>query len=199
MTDSDPGAADITTTDDWPAYLRRVSFLDKGTPAERGEKNLGALIHVAQQIQLDDELISPYTIDLNEGWAVSSTGAAETIVSFSVRAEHITPAVLDAQGDWVAPAQICGRPVEVPPGQPWEEYDRVTLMTGGYRRSPARMVRVFIRVPEVVIGDVPAKAGDRVTDGGIVGELVKCEQCSGDGLLHQPDPDQISPAQEPSA
>jgi hypothetical protein len=30
-------------------------------------------------------------------------------------------------------------------------------------------------------------AGDRVTDGGIVGTLVRCEECSGDGLLLKPD------------
>lgn len=37
--------------------------------------------------------------------------------------------------------------------------------------------------------------GDRVTDGGYVGTLVRCEECSGDGLLHKPDEMPVS--QEP--
>lgn len=34
------------------------------------------------------------------------------------------------------------------------------------------------------------RAGDRVTDGGVTGVLVTCENCSGDGLLLQEDPSQ---------
>lgn len=63
--------------------------------------------------------------------------------------------------------------------------------------EPPKMIRVFLHVREVeVIARRPA-AGDRVTDGGIVGTLVRCEQCSGDGLLHKPDPDAMPPAQQP--
>jgi len=39
------------------------------------------------------------------------------------------------------------------------------------------------------------KAGDRVEDGGQMGTLVRCYECSGDGLLHKPDhmPEPIAP------
>ena len=39
------------------------------------------------------------------------------------------------------------------------------------------------------------KAGDRVMDGGEMGTLVRCYECSGDGLLHKLDkmPESIAP------
>lgn len=40
-------------------------------------------------------------------------------------------------------------------------------------------------------------AGDRMTDGGIVGTLVRCEQCGGGGLLHQADEGAMPVSPEP--
>lgn len=45
-------------------------------------------------------------------------------------------------------------------------------------------------------GQVP-QPGDRVEDGGVMGTLVRCTTCSGDGLLHQPDEQPAGPDPEP--
>lgn len=50
-----------------------------------------------------------------------------------------------------------------------------------------------------VVGTTPPagpKPGDRVEDGGVMGTLIRCPQCSGDGLLHQPD--ELPPTAEPT-
>lgn len=47
-------------------------------------------------------------------------------------------------------------------------------------------------------------AGDRVVEGGMAGTLERCSECSGDGLLHRPDPAELerfraeSPASQPA-
>ena len=59
----------------------------------------------------------------------------------------------------------------------------------------AEAVLAWVRA-NMVNRDRP-KAGDRVVDGGIPGVLVRCRECSGDGLLHQADPG-AEPTQMPA-
>jgi hypothetical protein len=49
--------------------------------------------------------------------------------------------------------------------------------------------------PRLTLRRIP-KAGDRVTDGGVMGTLETCPEC-GDGLLHRPDviPAPVAPRQ----
>lgn len=47
-------------------------------------------------------------------------------------------------------------------------------------------------IPKLKIFRTP-RHGDRVRDGGVMGTLIACQECSGVGLLHQPDSDQPVP------
>jgi hypothetical protein len=146
----DPEATEEHSRPDPTTYLRRVSFLDAVPPGERGPSSLGELVHAAQRVLFDGVEISPYVVDLREGWSTFSCGN-ETVVSFSTRSEAITPPVFNDAGDrHVEAPQICGRSVFTP-RTPWEEYDRDTRPSSGLFRAPARMVRVYIFVPEVEI------------------------------------------------
>lgn len=157
-----PAAA---TPPDPSTYLRRVSFLDLTKPADQAPTRLAELIHATQRVLFDGVEISHYVIDLREGWSVSSA-PPETIVSFCVRTDQITPPVLnEARDQHIIPPLICGRPV-LTPRTPWEEYDRNPHLDSGFRRAPARMTRVYILVPEVEIRTAaPGETSHRV-DGG---------------------------------
>jgi hypothetical protein len=142
----------MSTTDPstTPKYLRRVAFLDGAAPSESGLP-----VHVGQRVMLDGDLIPREVIDLTEGWSVSSPGLDGTVVSFSVNAEHVKPAVLTPEGQpggkpedgasvWIDGPWIDGRLVLTPAGQPWEEYQphpRSSL--DWYGRVKPRMVRVY--------------------------------------------------------
>jgi hypothetical protein len=215
MTDSDPGTTPSSQRN-WGSFLQRIAFLDT-SPEGPGSPP----IHVAQSLLLDG-VEHPELLDPRYGWQVFTTGTSETRVSFVANAEYVEmgtdhralcgipvlcPRQEDAPWEYVSEDEI--RAVEAD----WRRYvnrsdlDEDPLYeVRGYRlypyarvQEPPKLIRVCVQVREVLIVAAQPKAGDRVTDGGFVGTLVKCEQCSGDGLLHQPDPDQMPSAQEPSA
>lgn len=213
---TDPAAQHMSTYDkpDWTPFLRRITFLDIAPDTPES-----APVHVAQSLLLDGvehrELLDP-----RYGWTVFTESLSETLVTFVANAGHVdvdnrtlcgVPALCPPESEypWEPVTEDEIREVDAQwrqdVGRPGPDEDGLYEVRGyknyPYARVPElpKLIRVTVQVREVLIIAAQPKAGDRVTDGGIVGTLVKCEQCSGDGLLHQPDPDQMPAAKEPTA
>lgn len=181
---TDPAHETLAGLGDRPPYLRRITVRDHA--ADAGERHP---VHVSTTMLFDDE---PHLglVFLNDGWEAAGGSADGSIVAFNVDASRAKIGRILDDGKF-DDFRLDDMPVLVPKDCEWEVLPADPL--GG----PSKVrVQIFVR-EFAFLAAPPAKAGDRVTDGGIVGTLVRCEQCSGDGLLHQPDPDAMPPAQAP--
>jgi hypothetical protein len=161
----------------WGRYLRAVTFLDHPGLALDGPP-----VHVTSRTLFDG-----VPVDFVSLWAVGRGEAGELILYLTVDAKA-------AYADPTAtpPVYKLGRhevllPADHPGGAPalWKDNE-----DGTYD------VAIFVDQ----VHWQPHTFGDRVKDGGVMGTLVRCEQCGGSGQLHQPDqtPEPVEPAESPS-
>lgn len=150
-------------TDPAAKYLRRITIRD--TLADAGERRP---VHVSH-VMLFDDVERPGLVFMNDSWEACGGSVEGSLVSFTVDASraHIG-SIIDGRLD---DFRLDDMPVLVPADAEWEVFDVDPL--GG----PSK-VRVQIFVREFAFLAAAPAVGDRVTDGGIVG----------DGLLHQPEP-----------
>jgi hypothetical protein len=169
-------------TDPAAKYLRRITIRDHAP--DTGEPP----VHVSSSVLFDGVECPGDLIYLNDGWEATGGSSDGSVVSLTVDASRVKIGRFTEPGKF-EDFEINGVPVLTPKGVDWE-----TLDAEPQPGMPAR-VRVHIFVREFAFLAAEPAAGDRVTDGGIVGTLVRCEQCSGDGLLHKPDA--MPPSQAP--
>lgn len=117
-------------------------------------------------------LVRPFADSGHSGY---SSGMVTAIVSKLLRFETLTP--LTARADeWMNVSEQSGYEL-------WQSRRNPTVFSedGGqtwYSIEPSQ-----------------ATFGDRVRDGGVMGVIVRCEECGGSGQLHQPD--EMPPYVEP--
>lgn len=174
-----------------PAFLRRITIQD--SMPDDGDQ---MPVHVGNRVLFDGVECPPSLIDLRDGWDATGSLTEGSVVSFTVDAARVKfgAMIKTESGEPTGKYEnfeINGIPVLVPQGVEWESEDEDPPPG-----VPAKVrVHIFVREFEFLAAPA-AKAGDRVEDGGIVGTLVRCEKCSGDGLLHKPD--ELPASQEPN-
>jgi hypothetical protein len=127
-----------------PKFLRSIAFLDH--PNGGGDMP----VHLAQRVLLDGVQPPPHTVHLSEGWSVGAPDLDGTVVSFCVRADHITPPVIEG-GVHVVPPKIFGRSVLCPIDPPWEEFQPSNHPTKKRWYDLPKLVRVYIYVDTIEI------------------------------------------------